>query len=671
MEQGVARPLASTGQVSRRNALRANLATGAFWLAGSAVVAVAQPGTDRRLAALGTAAVAIVVMLIVGLLTADPQRRYFRTLIAGMIAVPVASTWLLTHLVSKLGSFAVDGMETRIGLPLMVVLFAPLVLRALPAELHRPLAVWRQARPMDWVMVGYCALTVPGVVLGVAHHDSKTYIAQDLGLVVFFVFIYLAGRTVATEAARASAAELVGVLLLLAVATPPLLGGVVPPLYTYLGATCAAAIAYLVLQPRSNQLLLLVGLAVVLLAIQAVAVKDGSGSTTAIELAGALGVVVYVAIRLRRLMPQWLLLTLVVVALVGFVGFTSDGRTLQGRYLGADPSNTGRTFEAQQVRATVTGHASSFVLGRGFGATIDETKAPVVFQQSLLSGGRDLAHVQEVHLLAYSFLLKNGLLGFAWLGAFVLALAALAAGGLEVAARQREPALVVYSALPVLGLAVGLAAATHLQVNPLIAFSLGILVTRLGRRPSPIVRQLRYALPAAAVVCVVGGAVFFTRPFVLPTIASPPPPLPTIPLPRSTSVGDLRFDYPRHFYKRHFSTTDPAVTDAHGIRVRGIVVASYPLKPNPELNASGARFPDNGAFFELFRAPASQPGHIAQRVTFPLSLAYPFVNGLLFFKVNGHSYWAIAYLGKNASITKRAALTELVASLRPGTAGRR
>ena len=53
------------------------------------------------------------------------------------------------------------------------------------------------------------------------------------------------------------------------------LGGVTPPLYTFLGAACAAAVASLVLRPRSASLLS-VGLGVILLVAQAVAVRNGS-----------------------------------------------------------------------------------------------------------------------------------------------------------------------------------------------------------------------------------------------------------------------------------------------------------------------------------------------------------------------------------------------------------
>ena len=84
--------------------------------------------------------------------------------------------------------------------------------------------ILREARPLDWLAAAYAVLIVPDLILGVAHHASKTYIAQDLGLIVFFVFAYVAGRTVSARAGNASAAELIGVLLLLAAAQDSRLG---------------------------------------------------------------------------------------------------------------------------------------------------------------------------------------------------------------------------------------------------------------------------------------------------------------------------------------------------------------------------------------------------------------------------------------------------------------
>jgi len=664
-DESFASAAVAAGRPTRGARLRSTLGTGAFWLLGSAVVVAAQPGIDRRLSALGTAVLGAAVILVVCFLTRDADRRYFRALVAGMITVPVASTWLLEHLMGTLGSFAIGGLETRIGLPLMFVLFAPLAVLALPDDLNRPHILWQsrsilvhRARPMDWIMVAYAALVVPGLALGLAHHASKTDVGQDLGLVVFFVFMYVAGRLASIEAARASAGELVALLLLLAVANTQFLGGVTPPLYTFLGASCAAAVGFLVLQPRSANVLA-VGLAVLLLATQAVAVHKGSGSTTAIELAGALAVIAYLSVRVRKLVPQWLIVGLAVVALIAFIGFTTDGRTLQGRYQGPDPSATGRTFEAQQIRAEVKTSAASLLLGRGFGATIDETGASPVFQQSLASSGRDLAHVQEVHLLPFGFLLKNGLLGLAWLGAFALGLCILVVSALEAASRQRDPSLVVYAALPLLGLFTALAAATHLQVNPLNAFAVGVLSTRLAREPSPLPRQ-RYAFAAAAAVFAAVGAFGFAR----------PPSQPTATPTRLATVGDLQFNYPLTYARRSFETSDPAITGVHGVRVHGIVVASYRLKPNPEVSglnprigASGASLSPNGVLFELYQAPRRQPGYPARALNFPLYVS-DLHRGLVFFNVNGQNYWAILWVGSRATAADRAAMIALIPTIR-------
>jgi hypothetical protein len=46
----------------------------------------------------------------------------------------------------------------------------------------------------------------------------------------------------------------------------------------------------------------------------------------------------------------------------------------------------------------------------------------------------------------------------------------------------REPGLVVYVALPLLGFMQAQAATSHLSANPLIALSVGILATSVGGR---------------------------------------------------------------------------------------------------------------------------------------------------------------------------------------------
>ena len=507
-EGGVAGVPAAPGPTTRRKALLTAIAVGAFWLAGSAVVVLAQSGSDRRYAALAAAGAGIAALVVVSRVTGDPARRYLRALVGATVATSVTSDWMLWHFgVASSAGFQVDGLVKRITLPLLIVLLAPLVARLLWAARHS--FSLRRLRSMDWIMGAYATVVlVPALGIGLLHHNRPVYIAQDLGLIVFFVFMYVAGRAATSEAARASADEIVQALLALAVAKLVLFGWDVSPLYSYVEAAAAAAIAVWLLRGRRAQLLP-IAVAITLLAYDAVLIKRGANASTAIELAGALAVLLYLALRARGLVPQWLIVAVAIVAIVGFVGYTHDGAAIRGQYQGGDASALGTTYEAHQVRATVRSSPVSLAFGRGLGGTVDETSAPRAFKATLIYGGRDPAHVQEVHLLGYSFLLKAGLLGMLWLAAFLLSLVILVFRGLERAAREPDPSLVLYVALPLLGVVQAFAASSRVQADPLNGLALGILATRLALQPSAVrqlVRTHRRQLTAAA-LCALAGCV--------------------------------------------------------------------------------------------------------------------------------------------------------------------
>jgi hypothetical protein len=491
---GVGSASGTTERIGAR--LQIGLPTLLFWLVGSVIVIVAQPGTDRKGAALASAVVGMAAILLVRLLTPEPARRYLRSLVAAIIPVSVTAVWVLRYLVTNgrtdFGtSFLIDGLEKRITLPLMFVLLAPLVVQTLPRDLLSPRALWSEraslwqsAGLMDRIVVGYCVVAVPAFLLGLAHRWPHSYFGQDVGLVVFFVFMYIAGRAGSAVAALSWADELVDLLLVLAIAHFVLFGWDTAPVYNYIEAACAGAVAFALFLPSKGRLLGL-GIAVAILAGDAVATVQGTDSTVTVELLGALGIVAYLLIRRWGVVPQWLIVAVSVVALVGFVGFTSDGRTLRGQYHGSDPSNAGRTYEAHQVRAEVRHSAVSLLFGRGFGSTVDLRGGPRAYRKTLVTSGRNLRRVPEVHLLAYSFLLKEGLLGVLWLVLFAVGLVVLGLRALERSARTRDPSLVVYAALAMLGLVAALAAATHLPANPLDGLSIGLLATCLaGTRSS-------------------------------------------------------------------------------------------------------------------------------------------------------------------------------------------
>jgi hypothetical protein len=639
------------------------------------VVALAQPDSDRRLAAVAAAVAGIATILAVSRLTQDRERRYFRSLVGAMVAVSVTGDWLVQRLAGNASGFVQYGFDTRIALPLLFVLLTPLIVRALPTRL-RSRALWRErvlimreARPFDWLAAAYALLIAPDLLLGFAHHAPRSFVAQDLGLIVFFVFAYVAGRTVSARAGRELAFELVVVLLLLG-AAQAFLHWDTTPIFTFAEAACVGAIGFALLKPNRAAFLAL-GLALVLLAHDAVAITNGSGSTIAVELAAALGTVLYLVVRVRHLLPQWLAVAIGVAALAGFVAFTADGVTIRGEYQGVDQSQLGRTYEAQQVREAIHGSPVSLAFGRGLGGNIDESHAPRLFRESLVYGGRDLAHVQEVHLLPYEFLLKNGLLGFAWLAAFVVGIAILGIRALEIAARDHDPTPIVYAALPLLGVAAALAAATHLQDNPLNAFAVGVLATSVGR-PTTVRLRLGVAVAAAAVVAAAVGAIAYSGPvptLIYPEFAGGPSGA------NAAVVGHVRFNYPLKFHQRYFATTNQAVTGLRHGRAHGVVVASYPLERHPELRGAGARFRPNGVFFELYQAPYQTPRrqHPAPVRAFPLTIFdLPDIPGLpgareqggTSFNVRGRNYRVILWVGPHAPKKAQLAAEQIVSTIR-------
>lgn len=148
----------------------------------------------------------------------------------------------------------------------------------------------------------------------------------------------------------------------------------------------------------------------------------------------------------------------------------------------------------------------------------------------------------------------------------------------------------------------------------------------------------------------------------------------------SGHVSDLQFTSPAGYHTRTFTICSRAVTgDRHGGCDRGVVIASYPLRPQPEIGGSGARFPERGVALELYRPPADQgladvnlgarrlsqwqfnaadDGiHLAGRP------APPPEQWGAWFRVNGASYWAIAWVGNHATKADRRKLAALIDSV--------
>lgn len=135
-----------------------------------------------------------------------------------------------------------------------------------------------------------------------------------------------------------------------------------------------------------------------------------------------------------------------------------------------------RAYEAQAVQVTLS-NPWNFVFGGGPGATVDLSNSPDV--ATLLSAGRNITAVDDVHLLTSWLLLKFGVLGIAW---FVLFAGAALHQGLRVM-RINERFSFDFVLLLFVASAVvtALPAATYLFSNPLMALCMGTLVAREAR----------------------------------------------------------------------------------------------------------------------------------------------------------------------------------------------
>src|SRR5262249_29339600 len=108
-QEGFVSAAAAADRPTRGARLRHTVGMGAFWLLGSAVVALAQPNSDRRLAAAGAAVAGIATIIVVSRLTRDPGRRHFRSLVGAMVAVSVTGDWLVQRLSGNKNTFLLYG----------------------------------------------------------------------------------------------------------------------------------------------------------------------------------------------------------------------------------------------------------------------------------------------------------------------------------------------------------------------------------------------------------------------------------------------------------------------------------------------------------------------------------------------------------------------------------
>jgi len=444
------------------------LAAVATAVLGAALVAGAQTAADKRLVGVACAAVTLLALGVIRRVYGRNDRRGLElSAFAVAIITPVAADVGMRVARSGTQPFLHDAQAKRVAIPLMFVLFAALLL-------DRSLPRLRLCTTDVAFMALATIVTLPALALGLANHNELSPVGQDLGLIVFATAAYGAGRAALAPAERS--VDRVALLSLLALGVGTQLYGLttLSVLYSYYVAAAAAAPFYALRRRRDLWLLLPAAFLLVR------AVQTAGASSLHFQVVTAVAALGYL---LLRTLNRWvgrasLVAGAAAVALVAAT--TSAGSALIGTYAGPDPSLASRTTEARQVRRAVDRSTLALALGAGLGATVDLSGTPRANVITLEQSGRDIHHVNDVHLLEYEFLLKWGVLGLLWLAAFLLALLVVLFRAGERWVSDHEPRIVLYSLMVMTGLVEGSTAATSWFANPLPMLMLGMLVSAIA-----------------------------------------------------------------------------------------------------------------------------------------------------------------------------------------------
>lgn len=224
--------------------------------------------------------------------------------------------------------------------------------------------------------------------------------------------------------------------------------------------------------------------------------QDNSPSLAAIMQGVICGAILVLAILPKRLRLP--IVSLAGIASCFFVASSGIVNLLLGDGSAAeDVTLAHRAYEAMQVRLLTGTDVASTLFGLGPAASVDLSSSPDA--ATLLSSGRTLNAVDDVHFLTSWLVLKLGLLGLLWFGALLYALTREAFHVL----RKPKPDFFDTGILffVAAGLIHSIPAATYLFSNPLPALLLGVLYARrvslrkndnsvtegLADEPSPIV----------------------------------------------------------------------------------------------------------------------------------------------------------------------------------------
>jgi hypothetical protein len=383
---------------------------------------------------------------------------------------------------SNMGSgaqvFAAAGKAKRYALPVVYLLFLIASIHPAPKRLKRgnkavPMPAWVWL-PTVGVLVSYVGnLAIPSPRTDISGFDLIQGLALFLGFTLLARFGLRADDWPDTTRRRLVAFLLIAALvtgLFQAHGLAPFVALTVPGFFAAVGLFLRSHGG-----PRWPFLLLSIALGYLTLD----SIRPNNVEPTSAAVLGQ--VAVCGAILALFLVPRALRRTTIVLAIaVGIWWFVklNGFQLLSGNLHSSDVTIYQRSFEAKVVLKDVSNHLWTIIFGLGPGARVDLSASPDA--STLLSSGRDLLAVDDVHLLSAYLLLKLGALGIVWALLLFIAMwkAALPCFGPNTPDTTWRLVLLLFVAAGAIN---ALPAATNLLVNPLVPLFLGVLWSARSR----------------------------------------------------------------------------------------------------------------------------------------------------------------------------------------------
>jgi hypothetical protein len=362
-------------------------------------------------------------------------------------------------------SFAANGFAKRLLLPAMLLVLTAVAVYG-----------WRIARPRVspplwwWLLVAALLISVLRVVVSDNTPSSVLGLAQSGALLGGALMLFVLGCVISEMSSRTAtsllliaSAATIGSLWLGTNSLVPFVGVAIP--------TIAALIYVGLRESRGIAVLAGIGLAVW-------TAVNLSTTRAEVSLALVAQIVVATAVLAAALLPRILRgLALVAGGVLTALQVLGNGylKIFFGYYAVEDVTLAQRGYETRQVWEDLTSSgALDMLVGRGPASTVNLTWSPDA--ATLLAAGRDIASVDDTHLLTTWFLLKFGIIGIV-----VFALLLVTVGRLSLFA-LRQPRPVAADLVPLIyvlsGIAFAVPAATNLFVEPATFLALGVLWAR-------------------------------------------------------------------------------------------------------------------------------------------------------------------------------------------------